>query len=48
VFDGEGRCIAAISASGPASRVNEDRIHRELIELLTASAERLSGQLGQS
>ena len=48
VFDGEGRCVAAISVSGPASRLNEDRIHREVIELLTASAERLSGQLGQS
>jgi DNA-binding IclR family transcriptional regulator len=48
VFDGQGRCIAALSVSGPAPRMSEDRLHREVIEVLVASAERLSTQLGRS
>lgn len=46
VFDGAGACVAAVSVSGPAVRLTEDRFHREVIGVLTASAERLSGQLG--
>ena len=46
IMDGTGRCIAAISVSGPASRVSEDRLHDEIVEVLTGAAERLSKQLG--
>jgi DNA-binding IclR family transcriptional regulator len=47
VIDGNGRCIAALSVSGPAPRLDEDRMHREIIETLTSAAERLSAQLGR-
>jgi IclR family KDG regulon transcriptional repressor len=46
VFDESGRCIAAISVSGPASRVSEDRLHDEIVERVADAAERLSKQLG--
>lgn len=48
VFAAQGRCIAALSISGPALRLTEDRLHREVLGVLTASAERLSSQLGQA
>jgi len=48
VFDEQGRCVAALSVSGPAPRLSEDRLHREVIQALTASADLLSTQLGRS
>ena len=46
VIDESGRCIAAISVSGPASRVTESRLHDEIVERVANAAERLSKQLG--
>jgi DNA-binding IclR family transcriptional regulator len=48
VFDGQGRCIAALSVSGPTPRMSEERLHREVIDTLISAAERLSAQLGSS
>ncbi|MEE2664835.1 MAG: IclR family transcriptional regulator [Myxococcota bacterium] len=48
VFDAEGRCVAGLSVSGPAPRMSEDRLHCEVVEVLTGSADRLSAQLGRS
>ena len=48
IFDQSGSLQAALSLSGPAFRQTEDRIHRETVELVTASAARLSQALGYS
>jgi DNA-binding IclR family transcriptional regulator len=47
VIDGNGRCVAALSVSGPAPRMGEDRMHREVVETLTSAADLLSAQLGR-
>ncbi|MEE3332002.1 MAG: IclR family transcriptional regulator [Myxococcota bacterium] len=46
VFDESGRCVAAISVSGPASRVTEDELHGTIVPRVIDAAERLSKQLG--
>lgn len=46
VFDANGGCVAAISVSGPSSRVTTDRLHREMLPTLTRRVEHLSTQLG--
>lgn len=46
IFDYTRRVIAAISLSGPAYRMQEDRLRKEIIPLLTQSAEQLSRRLG--
>ena len=48
VSDESGRVVAAISVSGPASRLSEDRLHDEIIDVVVAAAERLSQQLGHT
>ena len=46
VYGADGSCVAAISVSGPASRLTEDRLHREILPVLVERTERLSAQLG--
>lgn len=46
VFDGSGDVVAAISISGPASRLGELDDHRELIERTRRAAEAVSAKLG--
>jgi DNA-binding IclR family transcriptional regulator len=48
VFDGEGRVVAALSISGPAVRLGEERLLGELVPLVVAAGERLSRHLGAS
>jgi IclR family acetate operon transcriptional repressor len=45
VLDAEGVPVAALSVSGPASRITEERIP-ELGKAVTEVAERLSARLG--
>jgi len=42
----EGQPIAAISVSGPSFRLAEDRLRREIIPMISRSAEQLSRDLG--
>ncbi len=46
VFDGSGDVVAAISISGPASRLGELDDHRELIERTKRAAQAVSAKLG--
>lgn len=46
VFDGDGQLVAAISVSGPSFRLDEPRLHDEIVPLVVAAAERLSRDLG--
>nr|WP_309100011.1 IclR family transcriptional regulator [Fredinandcohnia onubensis] len=46
IFDHEQNPVAAISISGPESRVTMKRIENELIEIITLTARRISRQLG--
>jgi len=48
VFEAAGGCVAAISVSGPAARLTEDRFHREILPVLLERTERLSAQLGSA
>ncbi|MDJ0850188.1 MAG: IclR family transcriptional regulator [Myxococcota bacterium] len=46
VFDLEGRVVAALSVSGPALRMSQDRLLGELAPMLVSAGERLSRNLG--
>jgi len=46
VFGSSGEAIAALSISGPAFRMGEERMLDELVPLVTGAAERLSADLG--
>lgn len=46
IFDHNQKPIAAISISGPDSRVTMERIEKELIELITSTAHQISIDLG--
>ena len=46
IFDHYQKPIAAISISGPESRITLERIENELIELITSTAYQISRQLG--
>jgi IclR family KDG regulon transcriptional repressor len=46
VFGDAGQVVAAISVSGPAFRMGEERLHGEIVPLVTDAAGRLSRQLG--
>ncbi len=46
VSDASGRVIAGLSLSGPAMRMNEERLHGEVATAVTAAADRLSRELG--
>jgi DNA-binding IclR family transcriptional regulator len=46
VFDVEGQVVAALSVSGPAFRLGEDRLLGEIAPLVMSSAERLSRDMG--
>jgi len=48
VHDARGRVIAALSVSGPAYRLSEEDILREIVPLVSAAADRLSQELGHS
>ncbi len=48
VFDVEGQVVAALSVSGPAFRLGEDRLLGEVAPLVVAAAERLSRDLGSA
>jgi DNA-binding IclR family transcriptional regulator len=46
VYDGEGGLAAALSVSGPAFRLDEERLLREVVPKVTEAAHRLSRDLG--
>jgi DNA-binding IclR family transcriptional regulator len=46
IMGADGQPIAAISVSAPAFRLSEDRLRREVLPLITGSADRLSRELG--
>ena len=46
VFDGEGQLVAALSVSGPAFRLSEERLQDEVVPLVIEAAEKLSRELG--
>lgn len=46
VFDVEGQVVAALSVSGPAFRLDEDRLLAEVAPMVVSAAERLSQDLG--
>lgn len=46
VHDATGEVVAALSVSGPAFRLPEDRLLRDVVRLLIEAAERLSRDLG--
>jgi len=48
VFDASGHVVAALSASGPAFRLAEDHLLRQVLPVLNAASERLSRELGHS
>ena len=48
VYDASGHVAAALSTSGPAFRLDEDRLREEVVPVLSAAAERLSRELGGS
>jgi IclR family KDG regulon transcriptional repressor len=46
VFDATGRALAALSISGPALRLNESALFRNVVPVLMAAAGRFSEELG--
>lgn len=48
IFGPTGEVLAALSISGPAYRLGEERVHREIAPHLIAAATRLSRELGYS
>jgi IclR family KDG regulon transcriptional repressor len=46
VFDGAGNLVAALSVSGPAFRLTEERLLGEIAPMVAAAAGRLSHELG--
>lgn len=46
VFDIQGQVVAALSVSGPAFRLDEDRLLAEVVPMVVSAAERLSLDLG--
>jgi DNA-binding IclR family transcriptional regulator len=46
VYDSAGRVVAAVSVSGPAFRMREERLLDEIVPLVTAAAGRISRDLG--
>ena len=46
IFDADGRVVAALSVSGPAFRLDEQRLLQEVVPHTTAAADRLSRELG--
>lgn len=48
IFDREGRCIAALSISGPVNRVSLERINSQLKSAAAATARQISVELGYS
>lgn len=46
VYDAEGQVVAAISVSGPAFRLDEERLIEEVVPQVLGEAERLSRELG--
>ena len=46
VFDATGEVVAALSVSGPKSRLNRERVLSETVPFVMAAAERLSRELG--
>lgn len=46
IFNREGRCIAALSVSGPLNRVSLERIERELKHAVTLTARQISAEIG--
>lgn len=46
VYDSTGRVAAALSLSAPTSRISEERLIREVLPEVAATAERLSRELG--
>lgn len=47
VYDGDGKLAAALSVSGPTSRLGMERLEGEVVPLLLRAAEQLSKELGQ-
>jgi IclR family acetate operon transcriptional repressor len=47
IFDASGRCLAALSVSGPVYRVPSERLP-EIVQLCKTSAEEISGRLGRT
>jgi len=48
IFDQSSSMVAAISLSGPAFRLSEERLHGEVVAQVTAAAAQLSQALGHS
>ena len=48
VYDGDGDLVAALSVSGPAFRLDEEGLLREVAPKVTEAADRLSRDLGYS
>jgi len=46
IFNREGKCIAALSISGPINRVSRERIEKELKHSVTLAARRISTETG--
>ncbi len=46
IFDSEGEVVAALSVSGPAFRLSEQRLIEDIVPAAVAAAERLSRELG--
>lgn len=46
IRDGQGRAVAAINISGPTSTISPERLERELLPAVLATAERISLALG--
>lgn len=46
VFGSAGTAVAALSVSGPAFRMGEERLLSEIVPMVTGAAERLSNDLG--
>ena len=46
VHDASGRMVAAVSASGPAFRLGEERLLRHVVPSVSSAAESLSRELG--
>jgi DNA-binding IclR family transcriptional regulator len=46
VFGNMGQTLAALSVSGPAFRMSEERLLTEIVPLVTGAAERLSREIG--
>ena len=46
VFDATGQVVAALSVSGPVFRLDDETLLRRIVPMVTASAERLSHDLG--